>query len=116
MATKITAGRFEELPDGEMRVVAGTQGALGICRIDGRAYAFEIRCTHEAFALTEGYLEGSEVECTLHGARFCVKTGAVKTGPAKCAIRVFPARIAEGVMEVEWRPDPSDGTGVIPDP
>lgn len=105
METKIKAGRFEELPDGEMRVVDGTRGALGICRVGECAYAFENRCTHEAFALTEGYLEGGEVECTLHGARFCVKTGAVKTGPAKRAICVFPVRIAGGVMEVEWQPD-----------
>ncbi|MGQ0619925.1 MAG: non-heme iron oxygenase ferredoxin subunit [Panacagrimonas sp.] len=111
MATKIKAGRFEELPDGEMRVVDGTRGALGICRVGECAYAFENRCTHEAFALTEGYLEGSEVECTLHGARFCVKTGAVKTGPAKGAIRVFPVRIAEGVMEVEWQPEAPAGRG-----
>lgn len=106
MATTIKAGRFEELPDGEMRVVDGTRGALAICRIGERAYAFENRCTHELFALTEGCLEGGEVECTLHGARFCVRTGAVRTGPAKGAIRVFPVRIAEGVMEVEWQPDP----------
>lgn len=45
------------------------------------------------------------MECTLHGARFCVKTGAVRTGPAVRAIRVFSVRIVEGVIEVEWESD-----------
>lgn len=111
MATKIAAGRFEDLPDGEMRAVEGAPGALAVCRIGDRAYAFENRCTHEAFALTEGYLEASQVECTLHGARFCVKTGAVRTGPAVRAIRVFSVRIVEGVIEVEWEPDSSAAPG-----
>lgn len=105
MTTRVTAGRFEDLTDGEMRVVEGAPGALAICRVGDGAYAFEDRCTHEAFALTEGYLDGSQVECALHGARFCVKTGAVTSGPAVRAIRVFPVRIVQGVMEIDWKPD-----------
>lgn len=102
IATRIKAGRFDELPDGEMRVVRGTRGELGICRLGEHAYAFENRCPHEKFVLTEGDLDGAVVECTLHGARFCVKTGAVKSGPAKRAICVFPVQIVGGIMEVEW--------------
>lgn len=105
MTTTISAGRFEDLADGEMRAVEGAPGPLAICRIGDRAYAFENCCTHEAFALTEGYLEAGQVECTLHGARFCVKTGAARTGPAVRPIRVFPVRITGGEMQVDWEPE-----------
>lgn len=53
----------------------------------------------------------------MHRARgsLCVRTGVVKTGPATRAIRVFPVRIAKGVMEAEWQPDPSDRAGLVSD-
>lgn len=69
-ATTIKAGRFGELPDGEMRAIDSTRGAPAICRIAQHAYAFENRCTDELFVLIEGYLEPGEMECTVHGARF----------------------------------------------
>ena len=38
-------------------------------------YAIEDVCTHDGGILTGGPVEGDEVVCPRHGARFCVRTG-----------------------------------------
>jgi len=50
--------------------------------------------------LTGGSIEGSEIVCPRHGARFCIKTGAALTAPAYEATATFPVRIENGVVEV----------------
>lgn len=84
-----------------MLAVVGAPTKLGVARADGRWFAFENNCTHEDFPLTEGLVDGQEVECALHGARFCLHTGAARAVPATCGIRVFPVCIEDGVVYVE---------------
>ncbi|ADZ72514.1 Chlorobenzene dioxygenase, ferredoxin [Polymorphum gilvum SL003B-26A1] len=43
--------------------------------------------------MSDGFLEDGIVECSLHFAKFCVRTGQVKAPPACEALRVFPAKI-----------------------
>ncbi|MBK7250472.1 MAG: non-heme iron oxygenase ferredoxin subunit [Gammaproteobacteria bacterium] len=63
-----------------------------VTRIDGRLYAFEDCCTHDGESLAGGEIEGTEVVCPRHGARFCLDTGEALTPPAYEPIRVFGVR------------------------
>jgi nitrite reductase/ring-hydroxylating ferredoxin subunit len=101
MSQSIHACDVQELAEGEMKAVADAPIALAVCRVQGEWFAFENNCTHEDFPLTEGAVDGTEVECALHGARFCLRTGAIRAVPASCPIRVFPTRV--------------DGTAVLVD-
>ncbi len=101
MSRRIRACSVQELADGEMRVVENAPLALAICRVKDEWFAFENNCTHEDFALTEGAVEGTEIECALHGARYCLRTGAVRAIPASCPIRVFPVHVDGDVVQVE---------------
>lgn len=49
---------------------------------DDEYYALTDTCSHEDASLAEGWIEGCEVECPIHTARFCLKTGAVQCMPA----------------------------------
>lgn len=98
---QIRACTVDELADGEMRAVDGAPQALGICRVGGEWFAFHDNCSHEDFPLTEGMLDGAEIECPMHGARFCVRTGAVRAIPASCGIRVYPVRVERGEVLIE---------------
>ncbi|MGQ0699274.1 MAG: non-heme iron oxygenase ferredoxin subunit [Panacagrimonas sp.] len=93
-----------ELADGEMRAVEDAPESVAICKVAGEWYAFANNCTHEDFPLTEGLLDGGEVECPLHGARFCVRTGAARAVPASCGIKVFPVRVEKGEVMIEIAP------------
>lgn len=66
--------------------------AVTVTRIAGTLYAWEDRCTHDGAPLAGGEIEGTEVICPRHGARFCLRTGAALTPPAYEPLRLFEAR------------------------
>ncbi len=45
-------------------------------------YAISDECSHAAIPLSEGDVEGCEIECWLHGSRFDLRTGKPSGPPA----------------------------------
>jgi 3-phenylpropionate/trans-cinnamate dioxygenase ferredoxin subunit len=68
---------------------------------DGGFFATSDVCTHEEASLSEGELDGEIVECPLHGARYNVRTGEVKSLPAVRGVKSFPVRVVGSDLEVE---------------
>ena len=67
--------------------------------INGKIYATNDVCTHEFAMLSEGFIEGEEIECPLHQARFHIPTGQVRAAPATEDIPTFPVRVeGEDIM------------------
>ena len=48
-----------------------------IANADGKYYTIGNVCTHESGPLTDGVLDGYEVECPWHQSKFDVRTGKV---------------------------------------
>jgi 3-phenylpropionate/trans-cinnamate dioxygenase ferredoxin subunit len=88
------------LADGEHVVVDVDGTDVAVFKIEGQFYAIEDVCTHDGAEIASGKLEGCEIVCPRHGARFCVKTGAVKAPPAYEDIDTFPVRIENGKVQV----------------
>jgi 3-phenylpropionate/trans-cinnamate dioxygenase ferredoxin subunit len=78
--------------------VDGTE--VAIFKIDGQFFAIEDVCTHDGAEIASGELDGDEIICPRHGARFCVKTGAVKCAPAYEDVDTFPVQIENGRLQV----------------
>ena len=89
-----------ELADGENVVVDVYGTDVAVFKLDGEFYAIEDVCTHDGAEIASGRLEGDEIICPRHGARFCIKTGAVKSAPAYEDIACFPVRIEDGRVQV----------------
>jgi 3-phenylpropionate/trans-cinnamate dioxygenase ferredoxin subunit len=88
------------LANGE-HVLVDVEGTdVAIFKIDGQCYAIEDVCTHDGAEIASGELDGDEIVCPRHGARFCVQTGAVKCAPAYEDLATFPVRIVEGRIQV----------------
>ncbi|MDQ7091666.1 MAG: non-heme iron oxygenase ferredoxin subunit [Methylococcales bacterium] len=88
------------LTNGE-KMVADIDGVdVAIFKIAGHVYAIEDACTHDGAEIASGELDGYEIICPRHGARFCVKTGEVKAPPAYEDIECFPIQIKNGRIEV----------------
>jgi 3-phenylpropionate/trans-cinnamate dioxygenase ferredoxin component len=92
--------RADELPPGEWRVldVDGTQ--IVVFNLGGQYYALEDVCTHDGGQLTGGRVEGEEIVCPRHGARFCIRTGEALSAPAYEPTATFPVRVDDGVVQV----------------
>ncbi len=89
-----------DLAEGQ-HVVADVDGVeVAVFRIDGDFYAVEDVCTHDGAEIASGRLEGCEIICPRHGARFCLKTGKVLRGPAYEDLPCFQLRVENGVIQV----------------
>ena len=88
------------MADGEHLVVDVDGYDVAVFKIDGQFYAIEDVCTHDGAEIASGELDGDEIICPRHGARFCVKTGQVKCAPAYEDVETFPVRIQAGRLQV----------------
>jgi 3-phenylpropionate/trans-cinnamate dioxygenase ferredoxin component len=103
--TYVRVARVEEIPVGEARVYDVGYDSIALCNVGGEIHAIENVCTHDDGPLGEGFLEGCQIECPRHGARFDVKSGAVTRMPAATPVRTFPVRIEHGEIYVEIEED-----------
>jgi len=91
----------DELTPGTRRVVEVDGTAVAVFNLGGEYYAIEDVCTHDGGELSKGRVEGEEIICQRHGARFSIRTGAVLGPPAFDDLRIFPVRVAQGKVQVE---------------
>ncbi|HEY5516010.1 MAG TPA: non-heme iron oxygenase ferredoxin subunit [Pengzhenrongella sp.] len=60
---------------------------------DGVLHAISDICSHGAVSLSDGEVEGSTIECWLHGSRFDLRTGAPTGLPAVRPVPVYPVTV-----------------------
>ena len=78
----------------DLTLADGSDITVAIVRSDeGDVYAIGDVCTHGEVSLSEGDVEGCEIECWAHGGRFDVRTGEATELPAIQPVPAFPVRI-----------------------
>jgi nitrite reductase/ring-hydroxylating ferredoxin subunit len=87
------AAGVDELAEGDVLGVQAHGKPIALYRVEGEVYATHDICSHEHAHLSEGYLDGCEIECPLHQARFDIRTGKATCRPATEAIAVYPIQI-----------------------
>lgn len=98
--TLIRVCSASELAPGKMTRVP-VSPPIAVCNIAGEYCAFSDTCTHEQSSLSEeGYLDGDEIECGWHYAKFCVRTGAVTMPPATVPLQCYAVRVQDGDLYV----------------
>ena len=90
-----------EIAPGQARLVNVKGKEIALFNIEGTFFALENACTHEEGPLSEGDVEGYEVTCPWHGARFDIRTGAVLCAPAYDDVARYNVRIMGTDIEVE---------------
>jgi 3-phenylpropionate/trans-cinnamate dioxygenase ferredoxin subunit len=88
------------LAAGEHVVLDVDGTAVVVFNIAGSFYALADSCSHDGGEIASGELDGDEIICPRHGARFCVRTGEVKSPPAYENIDCFALRIVQGRVQV----------------
>ncbi|MDO8941121.1 MAG: non-heme iron oxygenase ferredoxin subunit [Methylicorpusculum sp.] len=90
----------DALAEGEHVVVDVDGVEVAVFNLEGSFYAIEDVCSHDGAEIASGELQGDEIVCPRHGARFCVKTGQVKSAPAYEDIACFKVRIEDKRVKV----------------
>lgn len=74
---------------------------LAIFFVEGTYYATDNLCTHDVANLSEGFVDGATIECPLHQAVFCLKTGRALAAPAEKSVRTYPVKVEGGDIVVQ---------------
>ena len=67
---------------------------------DGRVFCTDNICTHAFALLTDGWLEGTVIECPLHAGQFDVCTGKGLGAPIEEDLKAFPVKVEAGAVLV----------------
>lgn len=98
----------DELQPGAVRRVRHDP-AIAVYNLDGTFYATADLCSHDRSSLAEdGYVEGDEIECGWHFARFRITTGEVTAPPAREPLPTYPVRVEDEAVYVVVTADPAD--------
>jgi naphthalene 1,2-dioxygenase system ferredoxin subunit len=89
----IDAASRDVIIDGDVVAIQAGGREIALYEVEGEVYATDNVCTHGAARMSDGFLEGREIECPLHQGRFDVCTGKAMCVPLTEDIRTYPVRI-----------------------
>jgi 3-phenylpropionate/trans-cinnamate dioxygenase ferredoxin subunit len=92
----VDVAAVDEIEPGGALVVDVDGDEVAVFNVDGDYYALADVCTHDGGTLADGTVEGHEIECPRHGARFDIRTGRVTAPPAYEDITAYPVRVSNG--------------------
>ncbi|NMC55192.1 MAG: non-heme iron oxygenase ferredoxin subunit [Chloroflexi bacterium] len=93
-------GDAADLPPGERWFIDVEDRPVMVANLGGKYYAIADVCTHDDGPLGDGDIDGCEIICPRHGARFDLRTGEALTLPAVTPTNVYPVREREGKLEI----------------
>lgn len=88
------------MADGEHLALSLDYEDVAVFRADGQFYAISNACSHDGNEIASGCVNGTEITCPRHSARFCLKTGKVLSPPAYEDLTTYPVRVVDGRLEV----------------
>ena len=90
-----------DMPQGDVTAVMVNGNEIALYEVDGEVFATDNLCTHGAARMSDGFLEGHEIECPFHQGRFDVCTGKALCAPLTKNIRTYPVRIDQSTIWVK---------------
>lgn len=88
------AATMGEIAPGTKKTVMVSGKRIAIANVDGDFFAIDDTCTHQQCSLgTSGFLDGSAIICSCHGAQFDVTTGEALSLPATVDVATYETKV-----------------------
>ena len=91
--TFVAAAALADVPQGGVLAVEVDGEEIALLRDGDDVYALRDECSHASIPLSEGEVEGCEIECWLHGSRFDLRTGKPSGPPATEPVAVYAVQV-----------------------
>jgi nitrite reductase/ring-hydroxylating ferredoxin subunit len=78
--------------------------AIALYHVGGQFYATDDICTHRRARLSDGYLDGTVVQCPLHFGKFDIVTGQPLNPPCKIPVQTYGVTIEGAQILVDVPP------------
>lgn len=88
----------EAVKEGEVLAIEAGGRQLALYRVEDVLYCTDNVCSHAYALLSDGWLEGTVIECPLHAGQFDICTGKGLGPPIDRDIAAYPVRaVADGI-------------------
>jgi ethylbenzene dioxygenase ferredoxin component len=77
---------------------------LAVYRVNDHFFVTDNLCTHGNAMLTEGFQDGTSIECPFHGGRFNIETGKATLYPCQIALKTYEAIVENGFIYITRLP------------
>ena len=106
---------LSEVPEGSCRAFNVDGKRIAVYNVGGAFYATQNHCTHKGAQLVKGTLEGTVIECSQHGWKFDVTSGACLSPRHGRKLRSFAVVVEESslLIDLDGGGD-GDGAGAAP--
>lgn len=89
----IDAAALADVPQGDVIGVLVAGKDIALYEVEGQIFATDNICTHGHARMSDGFLEGHEIECPLHQGKFDVCSGKALCAPLTEDIKTYVVRI-----------------------
>ena len=93
MENFVKVAKTTDLSEGQIMQVEIGRQYMVLSNVGGQFYAIGEECSHANGPLSEGIVDGDQIECPWHGSRFNLKTGEVLSAPATEPVPCYRVRI-----------------------
>lgn len=97
----IEALALTAVPEGDVTAIKINGREIAFYEVEGEIFATDNICTHGHARLSDGFLEGKEIECPLHQGRFDVCTGKALCAPLNEDLKTYPIKIEQGKIYID---------------
>ena len=101
MSERIALCKTEDVAAGTALKVEAGGLTLAVFNLNGHYFAMDDSCSHGPGSLSEGYVEGDEIECDFHNGRFNIKTGEVTAPPCMIPQKVYAVTVMDGTVFIK---------------
>lgn len=98
---------LSEMPEGSCRSFNVEGKRIAVYNVGGEFYATQNHCTHKGAQLVKGTLEGTVIECSQHGWKFDVTSGACLSPGHGRKLRSFPVVVEDSSVLIDLDDDAS---------
>jgi 3-phenylpropionate/trans-cinnamate dioxygenase ferredoxin subunit len=95
-----TVAKAADIPPQRVALFTVGDHEVAVCYVEGQFFAIDNLCTHDNGPLDQGELDGEQIECPRHGARFDVTTGRATQLPAFEPVETHDVRVEGDSIQV----------------
>jgi 3-phenylpropionate/trans-cinnamate dioxygenase ferredoxin subunit len=99
--TFVEAAKLDDVVEGKALGLVIDDVDVALVRDGENVYAISDWCSHAQVPLSDGDVEGCQIECYLHGSRFDVRTGEALNLPATEPVPTYPTKIEGDTVWVD---------------
>jgi nitrite reductase/ring-hydroxylating ferredoxin subunit len=99
--SRIELCKVDDVAIGEVLRVETAGLTVAVFNLDGTFYVTDDACTHGPGSLSEGCVDGDNIECNFHQGIFNIRTGEVVAPPCIVPVKTYRTVVDNGAVFIE---------------